>query len=920
MTASTTPLETIIGSQTIDKSIVPIVANDYIVIKTYGLKPGAIAHFWLDDKNVDKFVQPASQLTVNVGYNANLFTTQQGIYCPNTHSYALVQENSQESILYLSENFACINVTPYGSNTLASLTQFTPNSIVYQANNAANVYANSFIGRVAYWDSTNGALAISVTSGTLNNISTTNVLFTVGSTKLANVTGIVLGNKFPTGQTIISVANTSQFFLANGYNPNHGLIINANVGSLFQVSGLSPNSNIVGSEIYVTGGTGIGQTANIIAWNVTTGYITIDTTWTVAGDSYYRVGNVIVDNIGTCVGILHIPEDPNFNFQTGSRLVTINDSLISQIDSYSTMRATATLVVAGQLPIGTATTPIVSKTPQLSPTANSIVAPSAPTSTSITNNGPVTDPSAISYPLVQTFFTPKSNTNGTDFGCFATSVNIFFQNVPTGNSTQFPVTVYIVDTLNGYPTSNILAFSTVRYESISYTNGINTFPNVANSQTYTNFSFPDPVYLTPGEEYGIVVYSESPDYNIWVSQTGQTVANGTSLVSQSPYVGSFFEAQNSSAWNPIPNQQMMFILNKAAFSQSAVGLTFGVRSPTQNIYMDLLTLHSADLTFPSATITYGVQSTTANNGITDSGFIPVNIDTPYYYGAYQVNSSLDSNRRRLIQEGNANTVLVNAVLSSSNPDISPMFHSEAFELVSFGNIINNGGISASDITILTPGNHGNTANIVITISSPTGDGGIQATANVLPNGITGNALTSINIINPGAGYVISPTITIAEYAASSNATAVINGENAPSGGNGNVRYITRPISLASGFASGDLNVFLTAIRPQGTDILVYYKVLGTADIEPISNVSWQLMTKENDIYSPDQQTPINLSYNTGYNSLGVPIGSIKYVQNGVTYPLGGLFQTFQIKIVLFANDPTVCPEVQTMRGVAVPGG
>ena len=272
----------------------------------------------------------------------------------------------------------------------------------------------------------------------------------------------------------------------------------------------------------------------------------------------------------------------------------------------------------------------------------------------------------------------------------------------------------------------------------------------------------------------------------------------------------------------------------------------------------------------------------------------------------------------MISAGNANSAVVSATLYTTNPDISPVFHSEALSLVSFANIVNAGGLDPNSITIVTPGNHLNAANIVVTFSAPTGDGGITATGNVIS--LTGNAVTAINIINPGVGYLLSPTITITEAGAPANATAVVNGENSTSGGNGYARYVTRPITLAQGFNAGDLQVFLQAIRPQGTDVSVYYKVLSASDNQPISSKSWQLLQKKQDLFSPDQQTPISLTYFSGLNSLGVANGSVAYVQSGITYPIGGTFNTFQIKIVLTANDPTVPPEVQNMRAIAVPAG
>ena len=107
---------------------------------------------------------------------------------------------------------------------------------------------------------------------------------------------------------------------------------------------------------------------------------------------------------------------------------------------------------------------------------------------------------------------------------------------------------------------------------------------------------------------------------------------------------------------------------------------------------------------------------------------------------------------------------------------------------------------------------------------------------------------------------------------------------------------------------------MTAVRPVGSDIQVYYKVLGTADSSPIQNRPWVQMSKQNDTFSPDQLTPISLTFNTGGT------GTLSYVVSGVTYPLGGAFQQFQIKIAMFADDPTVPPIVQSYTAIAIPAG
>jgi len=55
------------------------------------------------------------------------------------------------------------------------------------------------------------------------------------------------------------------------------------------------------------------------------------------------------------------------------------------------------------------------------------------------------------------------------------------------------------------------------------------------------------------------------------------------------------------------------------------------------------------------------------------------------------------------------------------------------------------------------------------------------------------------------------------------------------------RYISKNVILAEGQDSEDLVVFLTAYRPQGTNIKVYAKMLNAADSDPFDDKSWTPM-------------------------------------------------------------------------------
>jgi hypothetical protein len=330
-------------------------------------------------------------------------------------------------------------------------------------------------------------------------------------------------------------------------------------------------------------------------------------------------------------------------------------------------------------------------------------------------------------------------------------------------------------------------------------------------------------------------------------------------------------------------------------------------------------LNSSDMNFPTGSLTYKVQTTLANTGAPEATFQQVTSGVPLDFSQDLKVSSLNGTRRRLLFPGNNQTLLAQVSLATTDPDVSPVFNAERLSALLTTNIINAGGIREEQISITSGGHHNNAANIIVTISAPDLADGTQATANV-PVLNSDNTVPFIMVTYPGSGYSLAPTVTVSEPGASSNATAIAAGENTSIGGNGIARYITRQVTLANGMDSGDLRVYLSAVRPAGTDICVYYKVLSSVDTQSFVNLPWVKMAIVNDLNSPDQITPIQLLFCPSLGPNGLPSGKLSYNTGGVQYPLNGTFKFFAIKIVLFADDPTVVPSVLSMQTIAYPAG
>ena len=58
------------------------------------------------------------------------------------------------------------------------------------------------------------------------------------------------------------------------------------------------------------------------------------------------------------------------------------------------------------------------------------------------------------------------------------------------------------------------------------------------------------VYLENGNEFCIVVMSNSNVYTCWVSEMGQKDIKSNDFIDQQPYAGSLFKSQNNSTWTP----------------------------------------------------------------------------------------------------------------------------------------------------------------------------------------------------------------------------------------------------------------------------------------------------------------------------------------------------------------------------------
>ncbi|GAF76713.1 unnamed protein product, partial [marine sediment metagenome] len=371
-------------------------------------------------------------------------------------------------------------------------------------------------------------------------------------------------------------------------------------------------------------------------------------------------------------------------------------------------------------------------------------------------------------PLAETFLV---DSNVHPNGVFITSLDLFFR----AKDRNIPVTIQIRPVSNGYPNSAaIVPFSEVTLPAAS----VNTSdaPDPSNSATATNFPFSSPVYLVGGQEYAIVVLSNSNEYLAYIATIGQVQVGSEARISEQPYAGSLFKSQNASTWTADQTSDLMFVLNRAKFNTALNGqIDFrnvldsdlltqrGITTPStlpSVARLNTLFLLSEQLEFPDTELNLSVATTLTGSGEVVGGF-----DRPIL-----ANQRETFEAQTIINQGSSPaTFKLRAQFISNDDAVSPVMDLDRLTALAIENKVND------------------SANTSITDATYNGE------------------------LEPNA----------AAYPAAENDPIT----NAPNGENGALaRYVSRLVTLEEGFESTDLRVFLTVNKRIETDVQVFIKV------------------------------------------------------------------------------------------------
>ena len=805
----------------------------------------------LIDVSVVQFMRDTNILAIGTGFK------------PRTTLYCYFDNTNVDQYIYRANllEFANNNLTydtTIGDPELVAFYDASTNElmgeggIVLTANNHA--FITNITPRSAYGTWANAATGIRVVGGATGATNLTTTWYHYSGKALAGSAGVGAGG--PTIQLAYSAG------------------------------GATETTDYVGQTIRIIAGTGAGQSRVINAYSSATRTANVSTNWTTVPDSTssYSIGTLTSTVEGATAGVFAAPTD---TFRVGEKLLRIVDDPNGLIERSST-RGEASFFSQGLIQTKQETTVSVF----VPGVVRSSVSENRTTSS--TSRESIVQDVNVKYddPLAQTFLV-----NGGIYpqGLMLSSVRVCFK---TKDATA-PITLQLRSVVNGYPTSVVYPYADVSLtpDKVKTT----TIPSLTDSTKYTEFHFDVPVFLLPGE-HSLVLLSNSNGYEAFVAEIGQTNLASSAKISEQPYTGSLFLSQNGSTWTADQTSDLMFSLYKKSYSVTTPGYAYfevDMSQQTANSLYDLMHVMSTDVVLANTGIDY--QFISENTTGATHPFISVIPNIDY--------NMVDGYGRRSLNRTTGNTTFtLRTVLSTSNPDITPMIDKNRLNLLAIENKINNMGLQSSDFVITNPGSSYTNPTVDITGGNGTG---AAATATV-----AGGQVVGITVTSSGSGYTASPTITI-NGGGGTGATVIYNGEDKKTGGNGKARYITRKVQLSDGFDSGDLRVYLTGYKPPQSDIYVYAKYLSSSDTQNFEDKNWIQLTQinSNDFVSADETDYRELTFAPGTN--GVESNRISYVGGNGT-DIFTSFITFAVKVV-FAGQSTVdVPKIKDLRIIALP--
>jgi len=606
------------------------------------------------------------------------------------------------------------------------------------------------------------------------------------------------------------------------------------------------------------------------------------------------------DATGTVTGSFVIPSTGSLKFRTGSLQFKLLDiSVPNDADALSSARATFT------------STGILEIRQQSWLSTRQITIGGTDTSTTRVT---AFQAEGGGDPLAQTFVVETGE------GIFVTKIGIKFATA----SATVPVICQLRATVNGVPSASaILATKALGGATVQADIDATPATPTVDTLVTTYFEFDEPVYLSGGVEYAIVLLTDSVDYNVYVAQTEQFLLNSTELrVSRQPTLGSLFKSQNSRVWEPDQTRDLTFEIEKAVFS-TAGGTARLVNADLPSHLLSAGSLSTAvgdsDVTvqIPNHGMTVSdevlIAGTPGTVGGVDSSAI-VGLRTVTAIDGFGFKFQSDSAATAATIGGGSIIVEKQMMYDIGVPSIQTMIPDRTSVQYSHrttsGRSLASGTAYQHDIGFSSLSNNEEnyyvSPRLIATSRNETrsldGEKSLQingelttTSANVSPViDLQRATFTTIN------NLIDNPQSLDSDKSGFNKGLTYIS-ETVPSGGTSLAKHITQPVGLAQNAVG--LKIFMAVNRPSGSNVDMYYRTDQSDDSADgtLLTSDWSLVAPVSSIKIDDNPTIFReYEYLVGGNT-------------GTMTP----FDQYQIKIVMRSTNSSKVPVIRDLRTIAM---
>lgn len=510
-------------------------------------------------------------------------------------------------------------------------------------------------------------------------------------------------------------------------------------------------------------------------------------------------------------------------------------------------------------------------------------------------------------PIAQSFFVDEPS------GYYATKIDLYFASTfsPTANL-QLPVSMHLRPMRNGSPSDTEIVPGSVVY--VPY-NNVNTSTDAS---AVTTFQFDEPIFLNGNTDYAIVVYAETPEYEIFISEIDEQILGSASdRVNVNPNLGSLFYSQNGATFTADQKQDLKFTLYRAKFDPTQTTTVYlnNASVPRKLLNRNSIQTVGGDSDVTVFSYNHGLQinDTVSISGADNVGGLNVNgshtiTEVDWTGFRFKNNTAADSDE---VGGGNRIITTQNIPYSIVHPSLSMLVPAGAS--YSAGYKGTTGKSYAGTETPYTV--DGTYTNIVLNKDNYVLENNYVVAADSIADVEIGigaktaqmqlNFFTNSEFVAPMVDLQRSSLVLI-DNVIDNQDSASTSGFNVPlnflsetnaKGGSSAARHLTTLIRL--GETAVGLKIFLSANKPKGTSFDVYYRT-STSD-ENLGDVNFTLVQPEK-ILPTDENPKVFREY--------------EYLVGGQGGVLSA-FTQFQLKIVMNSTNSAKVPQFKDLRAIAL---